>query len=304
MPLPEPGRVWLITGGTGQVGRALAAIPPVGVRMILPDRAELDLSNEHFDIATLIADQSVTAIVNCAAYTHVDRAEDEPDLAALVNGAAPERLAKAAAAADIPIVHLSTDYVFSGEKTAPYIEEDRPAPRTVYGRTKLAGEQGIAGSGARHAILRTSWVFSAAGTNFVRTMMRLSRDRDSVDVVADQQGCPTHAGDLAQTISEVTLAMEDGAWRHAIWHVTNAGETTWHGLAQHIFARAAASGCKTAVAHAIDSADFPTRANRPANSRLSSAKLARDFGIALRSWESAVDEVVGRIIETGQAVRP
>lgn len=294
--LPSPDRAWLVTGGTGQVGKTLAEARPPGVRLVLPGRAALDLAANALAIAPLIAREGITAIINCAAFTRVDQAEDQAELAARVNGAAPAALAKAAALAGIPIVQLSTDYVFSGDKPAPYTEDDRPVPWSVYGRTKLDGERGVIASGARHAILRTSWVFSAAGTNFVRTMLRLAQERDVIDVVADQHGCPTHAGDLAGTIIRVTSALEAGAFDTGLWHVANRGETTWHGLAARILARAAAAGGSAAVARPIASADFPQRAPRPANSRLCAEKLARDHGIVLRDWESAVDETVDRIL--------
>lgn len=288
--------VWLVTGGSGQVGGALATGAPAQIRMVCPSREQLDLSAGHIDIAPLIAATGASAIINCAAYTNVDGAEDEHAIAHRINAAAPAALSAAAAAADIPIIQISTDYVFSGGKTSAYVEEDDTAPQNVYGRTKCEGERAVAASGARHAILRTSWVFSVDGNNFVRTMLRLGKERDLLRVVADQHGCPTHAADLAKVIAVVAEGMTSQRHDSGIWHVANAGETTWHGMAQRIFARAAELGRSAPRVEGIASTEYPTRAARPANSRLSTARLQRDFGLELRSWETAVDEVVGDII--------
>ena len=288
--------MWLVTGGSGQLGGALVAHPPTGVRIVAPPRAALDLAGETLDVAPLLAAEGVTAIVNCGAYTKVDQAEDEPELADRVNGAAPGTLARAARAAGIPIVQISTDYVFAGDKPEPYTEDDDTGPQGVYGRSKLAGEQAVIAAGARHAILRTAWVFSGGGTNFVRTMLRLGRERDMVSVVADQHGCPTHAGDLAEAVAAITLALEDGRRASGLWHVVNAGETTWHGLAERAFARAAFHGRPAPVLNAIPTSAYPTKAPRPANSRLAGERLYRDFGIRLRPWQDAADAAVDEIL--------
>jgi dTDP-4-dehydrorhamnose reductase len=295
--------VWLVTGASGQVGGALALRPPAGVRIVAPPRAVLDLAlGDALDVAPLLAAKGVTAIVNCGAYTRVDQAEDEPELAQRINGEAPGALARAAAAAGIPIVHISTDYVFSGDKPAPYDETDATGPQGAYGRSKLAGEQAVAASDARHAILRAAWVFSPGGSNFVRTMLRLGHERDTLGVVADQVGCPTHAGDLAAAVAQVTLALEEGA-QSGLWHAVNAGETSWHGLATRIFARAEEHGRPRPTVRALTTAEYPTKAVRPANSRLATSKLRRDFGIALRHWEAAVDEAVDAIIAAEEGAR-
>lgn len=296
-------RVWLVTGGSGQLGGALAAAPPPGVRIVAPPRTVLDLADPQLDAGPLIAAEGVTAIVNCGAYTQVDRAEDEPELAMQVNGAAPGLLAGAAAAAGIPIVQISTDYVFSGEKAGAYTEEDAPAPRGAYGRGKLAGEQAVAASGARFAVLRTAWVFSAGGANFLRTMLRLGRERDTLGVVGDQWGCPTHAGDLAGAVARVCAAFEDERSGSGIWHVVNTGETSWHGFAERIFARAVMQGRPAPQLNRIATADYPTKAPRPANSRLATGKLQRDFGIALRDWGSAADQAVDAVIAAEEGTK-
>jgi dTDP-4-dehydrorhamnose reductase len=296
-------RVWLVTGGSGQVGSALAANPPAGVRIVAPPRARLDLAAEHFDIAPLLADEGIMAIVNCGAYTKVDQAEDEPELAHRINGEAAGMLARMACAAGIPIVQVSTDYVFSGDKDAPYTEDDATGPKGVYGRSKLAGERAVRASGARHAIVRTAWVFSGGGTNFVRTMLRLGRERDAVGVVADQFGCPTHAGDLAAVLAAIAEALEAGRCGSGLWHAVNGGETSWHGLAAHVFARAAGLGQPAPALSAIATSAYPTKAPRPANSRLATDRLYRDFGLALRPWQEAADAAVDEILTRDGKVR-
>lgn len=295
--MPEQkDRVWLVTGGSGQVGGALAAAPPPGVHVIAPSRALLDLADPALDVAPLLAAEDVTAIINCGAFTGVDRAEDNVDLAHQVNALAPGILARAARTAGIPIVQISTDYVFSGESPGFYREYDVTGPRCVYGRTKLAGEQAVIASGANHAILRTAWVFSAGGNNFVRNMLRLGREKDELGIVADQRGCPTHAGDLAQAIAAITAAFDGGSRASGVWHIVNSGETTWHGLATHIFARAARLGQPSPRVKPLTTAEYPTKASRPANSRLATDLVSADFGIGLRGWEAAADAVVDTII--------
>jgi dTDP-4-dehydrorhamnose reductase len=279
-------------------------MPPPGVRIVAPPRAALDLAAERLDLAPLLAAERITAIVNCGAYTKVDQAEDEPQLAQRINGDAPGALAAAARDAGIPIVQISTDYVFAGDKTAPYTEDDPTGPTSAYGRSKLAGEQAVLASGARHAILRTAWVFSADGANFVRTMLRLGRERDTVGVVDDQIGCPTHAGDIAAAVAQVTLALEDGRCGNGVWHLVNAGETSWHGLAERVFARAALRGQPAPVLNAIPTSAYPTKAPRPANSRLVTDRLYHDFGIRLRPWKEAADEAVDEILAREGETRP
>lgn len=260
-----------------------------------PGRAQLNLGAQRLDVEPLLAAERVTAIINCGAYTKVDQAEDEPALAMRINGEAPGALAIAARAAGIPIVQISTDYVFAGDKPAPYVEDDPTGPASTYGRSKLAGELAVRESGARHAILRTAWVFSGGGANFVRTMLRLGRERDVVSVVRDQHGCPTHAEDLAQAVVAATLALEEG---HAsgTWHVANSGETTWYGLAERVFARAAQHGRPAPVLTAIPTSAYPTKAPRPGNSRLACDRFYQDFGIRLRPWQEAADAAVDALL--------
>lgn len=293
--------VWLVTGGSGQLGAALTALAPPGVRFLLPDRGQLDLAST-FDVAPLLASEGVTAIVNCAAYTAVDRAEQERDLAWNVNARAPAILARASAAAGIPIIQISTDYVFSGDKDGQYVEGDEPSPRSVYGETKLAGEHSVIASGARHAILRTAWLFGGGGANFLRTMLKLGSEREEISVVSDQLGSPTYTADLAVAVAGVTTAFTAGHSDSGVWHAAGQGEATWHGLAERIFESARRAGYRPPLIRPISSADWPTAARRPRNSRLSSAKLQRDFGITLLPWEDAVDRAVDTFIDNSAGV--
>lgn len=289
---------WLVTGGTGQVGTALRQSPLPDVEIVAPGRDRLDLA-QPLDLGSLL--DGVTAIVNCGAYTAVDRAESEPGLAAAINARAPAELAAAAAVRGIPIIQVSTDYVFSPTGTGPWREDSPTAPGNTYGATKLAGEAAITASGARYAIVRTAWVVSAGGSNFVKTMLRLGAERDSLQVVADQRGTPTHADDLARVLAQITGRFTaDPARRSGTWHCTNSGETSWHGLAEHVFAAAARFGIKVpARVEPIATADYPTAAVRPADSRLDCWKLQRDFGVRQRSWQDAVDEIVEQLAAAG-----
>lgn len=291
---------WLLTGGTGQVGLALQRLAPAGVEIVAPGRSELDLANLPALDPSL---EGVSAIISCGAYTAVDKAESEADLAHAINAAAPGALARAAARAGIPIIHASTDYVFAADGAGPSSEGAAIAPASVYGRTKAEGEAAVQSSGARYAIIRTAWVVSADGSNFIKTMLRLGAERDALRVVADQRGTPTHAGDLAAALAQIAARFTaDPTQVSGIWHCANAGETTWHGLAAQVFASAASHGLKVpGTVEAITSAEYPTPAKRPADSRLNCSKIAIDFGIRLRPWQEAVDEVVGQLAKQGTA---
>jgi dTDP-4-dehydrorhamnose reductase len=285
---------WLLTGGTGQVGLALQQLAPAGVEIVAPGRNELDLASLP-PLEPLL--EGVSALINCGAYTAVDKAESEPDLAHAINAAAPRTLASVAARAGIPIVHVSTDYVFAADGAGPWAEQAAIAPASVYGRTKAEGEAAVQSSGARYAIIRTAWVVSADGSNFIKTMLRLGAERDALRVVADQRGTPTHAGDLAAALVQIAARFTaDPTQASGIWHCANAGETTWHGLAARVFASAASHGLKVpGSVQAITTAEYPTPAQRPADSRLDCSKIAIDFGIRLRPWQEAVDEIVGQL---------
>lgn len=285
---------WLVTGGTGQVGLALQRNPPAGVEIFAPSRAELDLSNLPPLDPVL---EGMDAVINCGAYTAVDKAESEAGLADAINAVAPGKLAAAAARAGIPMIHVSTDYVFSADGQGPWREDAPIEPASVYGRTKAEGEAAVRAQGGSHAILRTAWVISADGNNFIKTMLRLGRERELVRVVADQRGTPTHAGDLAQALATMTACFTADPTRYSgTWHCANAGETNWHGLATRVFAEADRLGLKVPLqVEAITTAEYPTAARRPSDSRLDCRLIAEDFGISLRPWQEAVDEIVAAL---------
>ena len=291
---------WLLTGGSGQVGRAVRHFAPSWVDIIAPARATFDLASLP-DVHALLRHERIAAIINCAAYTAVDRAESEPDLAEAINALAPGTLASAAAAAGIPIVHVSTDYVFPADGDGPWRETNEIAPASVYGRSKARGELAVRQSGARHAIVRTAWVISAQRHNFLRTMLRLGAERDVLRVVADQRGTPTHAGDLAQVlIMMLARLLADEDVNSGTWHFSNSGETTWHGLASHIFASAADLGLTVPRRiDAITTADYPTPARRPRDSRLDCTAADAAFGLHRRHWRDAVSDIVAHLAQEG-----
>lgn len=273
----------LIFGQTGQVARELARRAP-DARFL--GRAEADLSDPAACAAAIRA-QRPDAVINAAAWTAVDKAETEEDAATLVNGAAPGAMAQACADLDIPLVHISTDYVFDGAGTLPFRPSDPTAPLGAYGRSKLAGEVAVRASGARHVILRTSWVFSAHGANFVKTMLRLGADRPALRVVADQIGGPTPADAIAAACLTLADALREGA-AGGTHHFAGAPETSWAGFARETFALA---GLPVTVED-IPSDAYPTPARRPLNSRLDCSALAADFGIMQPDWRAALAHVI------------
>lgn len=274
----------LVTGGSGQVGTELKALgDSFGVEIVAPGRDELDLSSSCA-IDRFLDEQDFSAVINCAAYTAVDKAESEPERAFEVNAAAPEIIAKESAARGIRLLHVSTDYVFDGIKNGPYLEDDPVAPLGVYGASKLEGERAVRASHPLAVVLRTAWVVSPHGHNFVKTMLRVGAERKQLRVVDDQRGCPTTAGDIARTL--LTIAAQPEA--RGTYHFVNAGEASWWDLARFVFDRA---GMDVAV-EPISTAEYPTPARRPANSRLSTAKLTQELGITPRPWQEAVGEVV------------
>lgn len=285
----------LVTGGTGQVGGALLRLAPAGIDLFAPGRSELDLADPTA-LAAMVRSRPWTTVINCAAYTAVDRAESDVVAAWQVNALAPAALAAATAATGIPIVQLSTDYVFDGSNPDPYSEDDPVAPVSVYGASKEGGEQAVRTANARHVILRTAWVVSETGSNFVKTMLRLGSERPQLRVVADQRGCPTSADDIARAI--LAIVGRIGTGPYGTYHFVNAGEATWHELAEAVFDRAARHGRRPVPSVApIATSDYPTPAARPANSRLATAKIARDYGIAPRPWQAAVDEIVDTLVK-------
>lgn len=288
----------LVTGGAGQVGLELQAIAwPSHVTVLSPTRAELDLADPA-SIGAWFARNKVAAVINPAAYTAVDKAESEVAAAFAANVMGPALLAQATRETGVPLVHVSTDYVFDGDDEGFY-EEDHPvAPLGVYGASKLAGELAVRSGNPRSVVLRTAWVLSRHRGNFLKTMLRLAGDRDKLSVVADQHGCPTSARDIAEALGRITLRLiEDPEARTGVYHFVNSGEATWCDLAREIMVLSKARGGPWAEVAAITTQDYPTPARRPANSRLSTAKIAADYGIEPRAWRAAVEEIVDALVE-------
>ncbi len=297
----------VVTGLTGQVVSALVERGADDADLVvLPlGRPQLDLANPS-DVETVLRALKPDAVVSAAAYTAVDKAETETDLAMQVNGAGAGAVAAAAAALGVPVVHLSTDYVFDGAKPAPYVETDPVAPVSAYGRSKLAGEQAVAAAQPDHAILRTSWVYAAEGKNFVRTMLRLAADRPEVSVVADQQGAPSYAPDIAAAVVQIVRNLIAEPARRdlrGVFHMSGGGETTWAGFAEEIFRQSAARGGPSAAVRPITTADYPTPAARPANSRLDCTKLKAAHAVALPGWREALARCMDRLKEQGALTR-
>ncbi len=291
---------YLVVGGNGQVGHALVErLSPMATVVattrsgLLPDgRACLALDVADTDaLARLVARESPDLVFNASAYTAVDRAEDEPALAHRINAEAPGVLARACAAAGVSLVHFSTDYVFDGTGTRPYREDDATAPLGVYGASKWAGEQAVRDSGAAHKVFRLCWVHGPRGGNFLLTMLRVGRERDHLRVVADQVGAPTSARSIADGVARAIAARPELS---GTWHLSAEGETSWHGFATAIFQGAVARGLleKAPTVEAITSAEFPTRAKRPAYSRLDTARFQRDFGFHIGGWREGLDEAL------------
>ena len=289
----------LVTGREGQVASALAdAAMAVDMEVVRLGRPELDLERLE-TIAPAVQAARPDVVVSAAAYTAVDQAEREPERARLANALAPGVLAEAAARMGAPILHLSTDYVFDGIKADPYVETDPTGPRTVYGATKLEGEQAVAAANPRHVILRTAWVYAPTGKNFVRTMLRLAESRDEVGVVSDQHGCPSYAPDLAQGVLSVAAALLGGEGGYGVYHMAGREEASWAEFAQAIFERSGERGGPSARVRPIATADYPTPARRPANSRLNGRKLQEAFGVDVPGWRDALPRCLDALV--GQA---
>jgi dTDP-4-dehydrorhamnose reductase len=276
----------LITGCAGQLGRELKRSLACLGELVTCDLEQLDLTKPEAvrDAVRIIAP---AVIVNAAAYTAVDKAEAEPALADAVNAAAPGILAEEAKRLGALLIHYSTDYVFDGSKATPYTEDDAPAPLSVYGRSKRAGELTVAAAGGRYLIFRTSWVYGLHGANFMKTMLRLGKERDELRVVGDQIGAPTWSRHLADATALILARSEIPS---GLYHLAAAGETSWHGYAEAIFAEAQRAGlmAKIPMVHRITSADYPLPAPRPANSRLDCSRFRRDFGLTLPDWRTGL----------------
>lgn len=301
----EAAPVILVIGQQGQLGfELMRALSPLG-KLVGADRATCDLANADAVKALVLATKPAV-IVNAAAYTAVDKAESDRDLAFQVNATAVQALAAAAAELDALLVHYSTDYVFDGTKPGPYVEEDPAAPVNVYGASKHAGETALAQTWAKHLIFRTTWVFGAHGGNFAKTMLKLARDRDTLKVIADQHGAPTSAALIADVTALVVSRYLGGAadFPFGLYHLTAKGHTTWHGYAQRVIAQGAEAGLQLKATPeqvlAIPTSEYPTPAARPANSRLNCDKLERTFNIHLPDWTHHVAGTIKLIAELKQ----
>lgn len=274
----------LIFGRTGQVARELARLAP-GARFVGRDEADL---TDPATCAAVIGRETPAAVINAAAYTAVDQAEADGETARLVNAEAPGAMAGVCAELGIPFLHISTDYVFDGSGEAPRAEDAPTGPLGVYGQTKLDGERAIAAAGGQWAVMRTSWVFSAHGTNFVKTMRRLGAERDRLTIVADQIGGPTPAAEIASALLTMAHAMVADPGKGGLYHFAGSPEVSWADFAREIFAR---SGMSPQVVD-IPTSTYPTPARRPLNSRLDCTAISRDFGIARPDWRAGLDRVI------------
>jgi dTDP-4-dehydrorhamnose reductase len=288
----------LLLGGAGQVGTELRALPLTkNIEIVAPDRGAIDLCDSGA-IAKIISKERWNVVINAAAYTDVDRAESEEATAFAVNTEAPARLAAETGSRGIPLIHISTDYVFDGRKGAPYVEQDQTAPLNVYGRSKLAGEHGVQAGNQRHIILRSSWVFSPYRKNFVRTILRLAAERERLSIVADQRGCPTAACDIAQACLDIAqrCASDRVSTSYGTYHFAGAGEASWSEFASAIVDIAADRLGRKPPVVPIRTIDYPTAAVRPSDSRLNCAAIVSAYGITPRPWRQSLAETIDRLL--------
>jgi dTDP-4-dehydrorhamnose reductase len=293
----------LVVGRLGQIASELALrLPRAGHEVLALEPPELDITRAE-SIGAVLRDWRPRAVINAAAYTAVDRAEDEVALAFAVNRDGPGLLGAETAALGIPVVHYSTDYVFDGTKPTPYTEEDTPNPTGVYGQSKLEGERALLAANPRSVVLRTAWVCSAHGNNFVKTMLRLGRERAELGVVDDQHGAPSFADDLAEAAIALLprlVAAEATDPGFGVFHLSGAPHTTWHGFAAAIFAGAARRGQPTPRLKAITTADYPTRAKRPANSRLDCSRIGAVHGLRPADWRDGLERCLTALLGTNK----
>ena len=291
---------FLVLGGSGQLGTQLQAIAlPHGVALIAPTRAAVDVSNLA-SIRQIVAAEAWSAVIYAAGYTDVDRAESEEELAFAINAEAATCLAAETANRGIPLIYTSTDYVFDGRKGAPYVENDLTAPLNAYGRSKLSGEQGVAAANHRHVILRTAWLYSPHGANFVRSILRLARERERLFVVTDQIGSPTSARDLAQACVDIAihLSREPERTDHGLYHFAGAGAANRYEFATAIIEQAAGRLGRVPHVEPISTAQCPRPANRPADSRLDCRAIQSAFGLTPRPWRGALAEAVDDLLSS------
>ncbi|MCA2375569.1 MAG: dTDP-4-dehydrorhamnose reductase [Agrobacterium sp.] len=288
-----------VTGKNGQVVSALQALASAELEIVALGRPELDLAQPE-TVLTALREANPDVVISAAAYTAVDKAESEPDIAFAVNRDGARAVAQAASDLGIPIIHLSTDYVFDGTKATAYVESDPTGPTSIYGRSKLEGERAVSEATDNYAVLRTAWVYSEYGNNFVKTMLRLSENRDELNVVADQFGCPTSANDIATAIVTIArkLAQDSSARLRGVFHLSGTGETNWANFAKQIFAFSAENGGKSMIVNDITTEQYPTPARRPANSQLDCSKLEEVYGIRLPSWQTSTRAVVTALAQS------
>ncbi len=280
----------LLTGAKGQVGWELSNLGGKhGLEILALDRSELDIT-DPVSVSKQVNRAGVSLVVNAAGYTAVDQAESEPELAFAVNRDGPAYLASACRKAGIPLVHISTDYVFDGQKEGPYLVTDPVSPLSVYGKSKAEGEAEVRKYLKEHFILRTGWVYGVHGDNFVKTMLRLGREREAVQVVSDQYGCPTYAADLAETILKISARfLQGGQVQWGTYHYCGKGVTTWHGFAEEIFRLASEyASLKVKRIEPISTSEYPTPAQRPASSILDCSVLEKTFNIHPRPWAESL----------------
>ncbi len=287
----------VVTGVNGQIAASLIERGRGRAEIIALGRPRLDLANRE-SVLRAIEEAPCDVIVNAAAYTAVDKAEQEPREAMRINADGAAHVAEAAAFAGVPLLQLSTDYVFDGASDRPYRETDPTVPASAYGRSKLAGERRVLVAQPNCAILRTAWVYSPFGANFVRTMLRLGETREEVGVVADQHGNPTYALDIADALLAIAARLAEDASPdlRGVFHMTGQGEATWADVAEAIFAAAERHGRKPARVRRIGTLDYPTPAKRPANSRLDNGKLSRNYGVVLPEWRRSLSDCVDRLL--------
>ena len=285
----------LVTGSKGQLATSLIerAAHLRNLDIIAVARPAFDLMDRQSVINT-ITDERPDIVISCGAYTAVDRAEDEPDIAYAVNVSGASAVAEATERLGVPIIHVSTDYVFSGDDFGTYGEDAKPSPKNIYGLTKLEGERAVARINPRHVIVRTSWVYSPFGSNFLRTMLKLATQRNEIGVVADQWGSPTSALDLADGILTIARTLSDD--RFGTYHLAGRGATNWADFAKHLLAASKSQGGPYALVNDIGTADYPAKANRPQNSRLDCSKASQTFGVRLPDWRTSTETIVARLV--------
>jgi dTDP-4-dehydrorhamnose reductase len=291
----------LVVGSEGQVAQSLAeAGRRRGLDLKARGRPVLDLTRRA-SICEALDGAAPKIVINAAAYTAVDQAETDEAAAFALNAEGPGMLAEETAARGLPLIHLSTDYVFDGEAQGPIPPDAATAPLGVYGRSKLAGEEAVSAGNPEHLIFRTAWVYGPFGKNFLRTMLRLAKDRDTLNVVADQRGCPTTSTLIAESLLSVAESLKEGSAPWGTYHLTASGETSWAGFAEAIFEESRTQGGPSATVNPIPSADYPTPAKRPSYSVLDCTETQKRFGLALPDWRREVAGIVGRVLAEADA---